>query len=70
MIDKKNLNNNNNNNNNNNKKFQNFSPKKNKPKESFLALEEYKKYCLKINSNTNSNFSNQIRSESLKIFLF
>ena len=45
------------------------STRNNKPKESFLALEEYKKHCVKINSNTNSNFSNQIRSESLKIYL-
>ena len=45
------------------------STRSNKPKESFLALEEYKKHCVKINSNTNSNFSNQIRSESLKIYL-
>ena len=45
------------------------SNRSNKPKESFLALEEYKKYCVKINSNTNSNFSNQIRGESLKLYL-
>ena len=45
------------------------SNRSNKPKESFLALEEYKKHCVKINSNTNSNFSNQIRGESLKLYL-